>query len=140
MSPVPTNVSVCVVESPSHYPSPTDPVVLSAVSSMLISPNRVWEDCSSVTLDVYPVYEVSPDTMCWVPANAPVMPPSSKVSLPPPGAPMSLSCSPSRDLSWEGPFDVYFAPLDTGDFPLVSEGLPGCPYRMTSNACTDIAC
>ena len=84
------------MESPSHYLAPADPVVLSAVSSVLISPNRVREDCSSVTLDVYPVYEVSLDTMGYVPANAPVTPPSSEVSLPPleslpPGAPVSLS-------------------------------------------------
>ena len=32
----------------------------------------------------------------------------------------------------EGPFDAYCAPLDTGDHPLVSNGLPGFPYRMTS--------
>ena len=51
-----SSVSVHVVESPAQ----AEPVVLSAVSSVLISPNRVWEDCYSVSLDVYPVYEVSP--------------------------------------------------------------------------------
>ena len=56
VSPMPTSVSVHVVESPAQ----AEPVVLSAVSSVLISPNRVREDCSSVSLDVYPVYEVSP--------------------------------------------------------------------------------
>ena len=175
-------VSVCVVESQSHYPAPADPVVLSAVSSMLISHNRVLEDCSSVTLDVYPVYEMSPDTTDYLPASAPVTPPAYEVSLPPPaleslppGAPLSLSgvvacditlldrsvylshlaislfplpdgmllvpvmasdqpftsterpsrreqCArvapPSRDLSREGPFDAYVAPLDTGDLLL----------------------
>ena len=58
MSPVPVGVSFRVVELPLHYQAPAEPVVLSAVSSVLISPNRVREDCSSATLDVYPVYEV----------------------------------------------------------------------------------
>ena len=39
---------------------------------------------------------------------------------------------PTRDVSREGPFDAYCAPMDTGDLPLVSTGLPGCPYRITS--------
>ena len=60
VSPMPTNVSGQVVESPSHYPAQAEPVELSAVSSVLISPHRVREDCSSVSFDVYPVYEVSP--------------------------------------------------------------------------------
>ena len=39
----------------------------------------------------------------------------------------------------EGPFDAYCAPSDTGDHPLIADGLPGCPYRMTSYARADIA-
>ena len=69
--------SVCVVESPSHYPTPDEPVALSAVSSMLISPNRVREDCVSVTAEVYLVFEVSPDTTGSVPTSPPVPPSSS---------------------------------------------------------------
>ena len=38
----------------------------------------------------------------------------------------------TRDVSREGPFDAYCAPMDTGDCPLVSTVLPGCPYRITS--------
>ena len=38
----------------------------------------------------------------------------------------------TRDVSREGPFDAYCAPMDTGDCPLVATGLPGCPYRITS--------
>ena len=38
----------------------------------------------------------------------------------------------SGDLSWEGPFDVYSATSDMGDIPLIYDGLPGCPYQMTS--------
>ena len=39
LSPVPAGVSLCVVESPSHYPALAEPVVLSALSSVQISPN-----------------------------------------------------------------------------------------------------
>ena len=35
--------------------------------------------------------------------------------------------SPSSDLSREGPFYAPSAPSDTGNYPLVSDGLPGCP-------------
>ena len=36
------------------------------------------------------------------------------------------------NVSWEGPFDMYTSPMDTGVSPLVATGLPGCPYRITS--------
>ena len=36
------------------------------------------------------------------------------------------------DVSREGPFDAYSSPMDTGDSPLITTGLPGCPYRITS--------
>ena len=47
--------------------------------------------------------------------------------------------STSRDLSREGPFDAYGATSDTGDLPLISEGLPGCPYRMRSYESAEVA-
>ena len=49
----------------------------------------------------------------------------------------SPAVSSSRDMSREGPFDAYCAPLDTGDHPLGSTGLTGRPYRMTSYAGTN---
>ena len=76
-SPIPMHIPGQVVVSPSHFPAPAEP--LSAVSSVLISPNRVQEDVSS---DVYPIYEVSPDTTGYVPSTAPGGPMSSAVSLP----------------------------------------------------------
>ena len=36
------------------------------------------------------------------------------------------------DIAREGPFDAYASPMDTEDSPLVTTGLPGCPYRNTS--------
>ena len=96
-SPSSSSTSGCVVVSPSHYPTPEEPVVSSAASSVLISPNRVREDCVSVTAEVYPVFEVSPDTRGSVLTSPPGPPSSPTVSLPPlalrfspPGAPLSL--------------------------------------------------
>ena len=43
VSPIPSAVPAGALESPSHYSTPTVPVELSAVSSVLISPNRVRE-------------------------------------------------------------------------------------------------
>ena len=78
LSPVPDCVSLSVVESPSHYPALAEPVVLSTISFAHISPNLVREVGSSGTLDVYPFYEVSPDTMCDIPPPLPVTPPFSE--------------------------------------------------------------
>ena len=33
-----------------------------------------------------------------------------------------------RDIVREGPFDAGASPMDTKDSPLISEGMPGCPY------------
>ena len=182
VSPTPSAVSAGVLESPSHYPTPAAPVDLSAVSCVLISPNRVRQDYSSGSLDADPVFEVSPDTAGFVHTTVPtgaesclplmmdgtmsynlgLVDPESDVSLvmipvysmpagmvlmpvppsdQPSSSPICLSrweaVSSSRDVSREGPFDAYCAPLDTGDHPLVSTGLPGCPYRMTSYAGTN---
>ena len=83
-SPTSSGTLVCVVVSPSHYLTPDEPVVLSAASSVLISLNRVREDCVSVTAEVYPVFEVSPDTTGSVLTSPPAPPLSPTVSLPPP--------------------------------------------------------
>ena len=45
----------------------------------------------------------------------------------------------SGDFSREGPFDVYGATSDTGDIPLIANGLPGYPYRMTSYDRAEVA-
>ena len=36
------------------------------------------------------------------------------------------------DIAREEPFDAITSPMDTEDSPLVTTGLPGCPYRITS--------
>ena len=47
--------------------------------------------------------------------------------------------SPQRDLSREGPFDAFCAPPYTSDDPFITDGLLGCPYRMTSYDSADVA-
>ena len=39
----------------------------------------------------------------------------------------------------EGPFDAYCETGDTGEHLLISTGLPGCPYRMTTYREEDVA-
>ena len=36
------------------------------------------------------------------------------------------------NITREGPFNAGASPIDTEDSPLVTTGLPGCPYRITS--------
>ena len=36
------------------------------------------------------------------------------------------------EIARERPFDAFAAPKDTEDSPLVTTGLPGCPYQITS--------
>ena len=44
-----------------------------------------------------------------------------------------------RDIAREGPFDVCDTHMDTEESPLISTGLPCCPYRMTSYTRTAVA-
>ena len=78
----------------------------------------------------FPVYPL-PSVMVLMPVSC-----SSEMTLAP-GIPLqqgrwSSAMPQTRDVSREGPFDAYCSPMDTGDCPLVSTGLPGCPYRFTS--------
>ena len=73
-----------------------------------------------------------------MPSRLSYMPGQSSVQM------VMASAAPSRPEGWssgmprtaevsrEGPFDAYAAPMDTEDSPLVTTGLPGCPYRVTS--------
>ena len=57
-----------------------------------------------------------------------------------PGLSLQLRAIPqTRDVNREGPFDAYCFPMDTGDYPLVNTGLPGCPYRFTSYTASPVA-
>ena len=106
MSPVSTNAYMGVMESPSHYLAPAVPVVPSAVSYARVSPGRDREVSSSLMLDVFIVYEKSPDTLYYLPATSPVTPPFSEGSLPllgpesfPLGAPASMDSLLAYDIT-----------------------------------------
>ena len=58
------------------------------------------------------------------------------LSQPDSGAPVVPA---SGDLSREGPFGVHGGTSDTGDVLLISDGLPGCPYHMTSYDRAEVA-
>ena len=53
-------------------------------------------------------------------------------------SPRTLQCSTdmdrSDDATREGPFEAVASPMETEDSLLVTTGLPGCPYRITSYA------
>ena len=79
------------MESPSHYEAPAVPVSILALiesvvqlsqiyalSSVQLSPNRVREDYSYDIMDVFPVFQVSPEIDGYIPATSPVMPPVSR--------------------------------------------------------------
>ena len=76
--------------------------------------------------------------------QTPFIPLPDDLLLPPLPVPLRLQSSPGcqspvepvdsslMDLSRDGPFDAYCVPSDTGNHLLISDGLPGCPYHMTS--------
>ena len=113
--------TLIMVESPSHYGAPDVPVdvpalfdtvacmsQVSAFSSVLLSPNRVREDCTPMTADVFPIYQVSPDTTGYQPATSPITPPIPK----PPGATGSFdSLIGLYLLDQETDFSCLLAPL-----------------------------
>ena len=51
---------------------------ISALSSVQLSPNRVREDYTYDTVDVFLVFQVSPDTAKYIPAMSPVTPPGTR--------------------------------------------------------------
>ena len=78
--------SQIVVESPTLYDTPAEPLDMSTVvdrvaqvsqasglSSVQLSTNRVCEDYMYDTLDVFPVFQVSPDAEGYYPDTSPVM-------------------------------------------------------------------
>ena len=119
----PSAVPARVLQSPSHYSTPAVPVDLSAISSILISPNRVRTDYSSGSLDVDPVFEVSPDTTCLLRAVVPAAP--AAVSLPPSGAESGLP------LRLDGTMSYNLGLVDLGsDVPLVTIPIYPLPVEM----------
>ena len=106
--------SQLVAELPLHYKAPAVPITISALvesvvqlsqiyalSSVPMSPNRVREDYTYDTVDVFPVFQVSPDAMEYLPATSPVTPPELE-SLPTSPIPPDPDCLPPGET---GSFD-----------------------------------
>ena len=51
----------------------------------------------------------------------------------------SMDTDRSNDATREGPFEAVASQMATEDSPLVTTGLPGCPYRITSYAGSALA-
>ena len=84
-------------------------------------------DAPAMSFPVYPL----PSGMVLMPVSCTLQ------TILAPGVPLqqgrcSSAIPQTRDVSREGLFDAYCSLMDTGDCPLVSTGLPGCPYRITS--------
>ena len=113
------------------------PLMLDGMMSYNLSLVDPGSDVSLVTIPIYPL-PAGMVLMVRMP-GAPSDQPSSSLIRSSRREHWSPAVSSSHDRSREGSFDAYCAPLDTGDHPLVSTGLPGCPYRMTSYAGTNAA-
>ena len=79
-----------------------------------------------------------PDELLLLPLPVPMRPiPSPEGQLP--VEPITLVDPSLMALSREGPFVASCKPGDTGGHPVISAGLPGCPYRMTTYCEEDVA-
>ena len=99
-----------------------DNAVGSPVTSLSITDYAA--DLALLSQPLIPLLEV----MMLKPAPAEVWP-NSYPGCQPSAAP-ALSVDPV--LSREGPFSAFSEPADTSDHPLISFGLTGCPYRVTT--------
>ena len=84
--------------------------------------DMIPESDDPVTL---PVYAMPPGALC-------VAGPSSVSTVLASGVQWSTNRDRLEDVTREGPFDAVDSPMDTDNSPLVTAGLPGCPYRITS--------
>ena len=81
---------------------------MSALSSVLLSPNQVRKNYTSIATNIFPIYQVSPDTTEYQPATSPVTPPIPE----PPGATGSFDSLIGLDLlDQEADFSCLSAPL-----------------------------
>ena len=117
---------------------------VSQLSSVQLSPNQVREDYDFDTIDVLPMYTVSPrndwdisqciphfvtllsepfiplpEVILLKPAQAPVRPNSYPGCQPSPAPALSVNPPPPL-LSHEGSFNAFTKPADTSDHPLIS--------------------
>ena len=111
--------------TPSVYGGVTDPFFGAPISFARC--NRIPGLDTPMTLPVYTMHKeatIFPDQSA-VPTVL-----ASGVS--PDSIPWSTAEDQVKDISREGPFDAGASPMDTEDSPLITTGLPGCPYRIMS--------
>ena len=77
-----------------------------------------------------PVYTL-PSGLAYMPGQSSVQSALASGASPRPEG-RSSNAAHIADIAREGPFDAFASPMDTEDSPLVTTGLPGCPYRITS--------
>ena len=82
---------------------------------------------SPLTLPVYTM----PSGLAYMPGQSSVQTVLASAASPRPEG-WSSDTPRITDISREGPFDAHTSPMDMEDSPLVTTGLPGCPYRITS--------
>ena len=107
-------------------PSPGGPASLDSLLAYDITLLDRDTDLSCLAAPLLPL----PDDLLRLPVPASELPSTSAVRSSP-GEPLPPVASPPSDLSWEGQFYAFCAPSDTVVHPLISDGLSGCPYRMT---------
>ena len=104
------------------------PQALDTFSDPVFGDPNAFTQCAPVPLTL-PVYML-PSGIAYVPGQSSVhMVMASAASSRPEG--WSFDMPQTTDVSREGPFDAYASQMDTEDSPLVTTGLPGCPYRIT---------
>ena len=111
--------------TPSAYGGFTDPFFGAPIA--FAQCNKIPGLDTPMTLPVY-----------TMPKEANIFPDQSAVptvlasGVSPDSVPWSTAEDLMNDISREGPFDAGTSPMDTEDSPLITTGLPGCPYRIKS--------
>ena len=110
------------------------PLALDSFSDPLLGTPIAFAQCALIpgsdTPMTLPVYTM-PSGLTYMPGQSSV---STVLASGASSRPERWSTDTARiaDIAREGPFDAFASPMDTADSPLVTTGLPGCPYRITS--------
>ena len=110
------------------------PSALDGFSDSVLGDPIAYAQCEQIpgsdTPLALPVYTL-PSGLSYIPGQSSVQTVlASGASSRPEG--WSSATAQSADIAREGPFDAFAYPMDTEDSPLVTTGLPGYPYRITS--------
>ena len=110
------------------------PSALDSFSDSVLGDPIAFAQCAQIPgLDTpltLPVYTL-PSGLAFMPGESSVQTVLASGASPRPEG-WSSDTAQIADIAREGPFDAFASPMDTEDSPLVTAGLPGCPYRITS--------